>query len=66
MYHVPLAVQCTYMDGMRKEVKIGTGRRGVSSWKLGESGDYITSCIVVKVHDQSCILYVCVCVCVCV
>ena len=32
MYHVPLAVQCIYMDGVMKEVKMGMGRRG--EWGL--------------------------------
>ena len=30
MYHVPWAVQCIYLDGVIKEVKIGMRRRGVS------------------------------------
>ena len=40
MYHVPLAVQCIYMDEVMKEVKMGMGRRGVSfledgrEWRL--------------------------------
>ena len=35
MYHVPLAVQCIYMDGVMKEVKMGMGRRGVSFMEDG-------------------------------
>ena len=29
MYHVPLAVQYTYVDALMKEVKMGMGRRGM-------------------------------------
>ena len=31
----PLAVQCIYMDGVMKELKMGIGRRGVEiAWPL--------------------------------
>ena len=35
MYHVPSAVQCIYMDGAMKEVKMGMEWRGVSFMEDG-------------------------------
>ena len=35
VYHVPLALQCIYMDAVMKEVKIGMGRRGMRFQEKG-------------------------------
>ena len=34
-----------YMDAVMKEVKMVMGRRGVISFGMGESGDYLVSCM---------------------
>ena len=37
MYHVPLAFQCTvYLDAVKKEVKMGMGRRGMRFQEEGK------------------------------
>ena len=45
MYHVPLAVQYIYMDGVMKEVKMEMGRRGVRFLRMVEGRDCLASCM---------------------